>query len=436
MHELARELNDAIRGANPHIHEMLSRRGLELFFPKGILSQSAEAKKHAHKFNATIGMAKEDGHAMSLPSVMQSLPGFSPDEALPYAPGLGLPDLREAWQQKQLDDNPAQRDAVTTLPLVTGGLTHGLSVLGDLFINPGDALLVPDMLWGNYRLIFATRLGAELVTFNFFTPEGGFDQAAFETALGDLCAKRDKVVLLLNFPNNPAGYTPTEAEGRHLADAIIKAAEGGTNLVVICDDAYFGLTYTDDTMAESLFGLIAGAHERVLAVKADAATKEFYVWGFRTGFLTFGPAGVEAGSPLLEALEKKTAGAIRGCVSNCTRLSQEIILRALKSPDLAEERAAKYELMKARALEVKEALADAKYADAWEPYPFNSGYFMCIRLKDVDAETLRTHVLQEYGVGVIAIGDTDIRIAFSCLEVDQVAELFDLLHQAVQDLRG
>ena len=51
-------------------------------------------------------------------------------------------------------------------------------------------------------------------------------------------------------------------------------------------------------------------------------------------------------------------------------------------------------------------------------YPFNAGYFMCIRVKGVDAEKLRLHLLEKYGVGVIAMGATDIRVAFSCLELD------------------
>ena len=434
MHDLAVELNDIIRSENPHVLDMLSHRGKELFFPKGILTQSAEAKQHAHRFNATIGIAMEDGHAMGLPSIMASLAGFEPDEVLPYAPGLGLPDLRKAWLAKQLADNPGQRGCVTTLPIVTGGLTHGLSVVGDLFVDAGDAVLVPDMLWGNYRLILGTRLGAQVTVFNFFSEAGGFDVQAFEAALTALCAERRKVILLLNFPNNPCGYTPTREEGRRIVDIAIAAAKDGTNIVVLLDDAYFGLTYTDDAMGESLFGMLAGADERLLAIKADAATKEFYVWGFRLGFLTYGPAGVAADSPLLDALERKTAGAIRGCVSNCARISQEVVLRALRSATLAEERKEKFELMNARALRVKEVLADPKYADAWEPYPFNSGYFMCVRLKSVDAEALRTHVLREYGVGVIAIGVTDIRIAFSCLEVGQVKDLFDLLLKGVQDL--
>ncbi|MCA1795387.1 MAG: hypothetical protein LC660_16235, partial [Desulfobacteraceae bacterium] len=71
----------------------------------------------------------------------------------------------------------------------------------------------------------------------------------------------------------------------------------------------------------------------------------------------------------------------------------------------------------------------------FDVYPFNSGYFMCIRLKDVDAEQLRLHLLDAYGVGLISIGDKNIRIAFSCLEEKEVQTLFDIIVSGIRDLR-
>ena len=92
--------------------------------------------------------------------------------------------------------------------------------------------------------------------------------------------------------------------------------------------------------------------------------------------------------------------------------------------------------MQTRAETVKAVLADRKFALAWTPYPFNSGYFMCLRINDINAETLRLHVLEKYGIGTISISDTDLRIAFSCLEVEQIQELFDVLLQAWTDLKA
>ena len=59
MNPIAQDLNRIIEQGNPHLLEMLSDVGKNLFFPKGILSQSAEAKEKAYKLNATIGIATE-----------------------------------------------------------------------------------------------------------------------------------------------------------------------------------------------------------------------------------------------------------------------------------------------------------------------------------------------------------------------------------------
>ena len=70
---------------------MLSEFGKRLFFPKGILAQSAEAKDKAKRYDATIGIARENGKPMFLPSVMQYFNDLSPAEALTYAPATGGP---------------------------------------------------------------------------------------------------------------------------------------------------------------------------------------------------------------------------------------------------------------------------------------------------------------------------------------------------------
>ena len=56
-------------------------------------------------------------------------------------------------------------------------------------------------------------------------------------------------------------------------------------------------------------------------------------------------------------------------------------------------------------------------------------------MKGVEAERLRVHLLDEYGIGLIATSGSDIRIAFSCLEVEDIEPLFASLHKAIQELR-
>ena len=100
------------------------------------------------------------------------------------------------------------------------------------------------------------------------------------------------------------------------------------------------------------------------------------------------------------------------------------------------EKAAKFEILKRRAQRVREVLKNEKYQDAWDVYPFNSGYFMCLKLKTVNAEALRRHLLDQYGVGLISIGDRNLRVAFSCIEADDVAELFEIIFKGIKELEG
>ena len=108
--------------------------------------------------------------------------------------------------------------------------------------------------------------------------------------------------------------------------------------------------------------------------------------------------------------------------------------RALQNPDLQKERDEKCETLRVRAERVYEVANRDEYKDSWSVYPFNSGYFMLVKVVGVDAEKLRVHLLEEHQVGLIATSPTDIRVAFSCLDVNDVEPLFEALHQAIQEL--
>jgi aspartate/methionine/tyrosine aminotransferase len=430
---LAAELNEVIERENPHVYTMLSEFGRRLYFPKGILAQSAEAKEKASRYDATIGIARENGQPMYLPSVMRHFHDLSPAEALSYAPATGRPDLRKRWREGLLRKNPSLKGASFSLPIVTSGVTHALSLVGDLFVDKGDMVLLPDKFWENYELLFGMRFQAQLALYPLFNAGGGFNVEALRQALATRAGSW-KTILILNFPNNPTGYSVTTSEAEQILTVLRGAADEGRNLVVVTDDAYFGLFYDENLLQESLFARLAGCHERILAVKVDGPTKEEFVWGFRTGMLTFSTRAFLSQEALYNALEKKVAGAIRSAISNCSQVGQSVLVKALDNQAIHAERLEKKALLEARAKKVHEILSAPEYADLWEPYPFNSGYFMCLKLKGLEAETFRKHLLQQHGVGVIADGDRDIRVAFSAADVNDLPELYATMATAAREL--
>ncbi len=428
INELAKSLNETLKGTI--IERMLSDLGTRMYFPKGIIAQSAEAKKLGKTANATIGMSCVNGKPIILPSVQKELPNLTSGEAVAYAPTAGNEELRNLWKESLIEKNPGLKDKTFTLPVLVPGLTAGLSYLSDLFISEGDTLLAANPSWDNYPLIVKDRRNAEFVQFNMFK-DGGFDIDSFRTAMEEQ-AKSGKVRVLLNFPQNPSGYSATKDEVKSICEVVKNIADNGADVLVWCDDAYFGLRYEDDIEPQSLFAYLADIHEKVLAVKIDGPTKEDYVWGFRAGFLTFGCKGLS--QEHYTALIQKLMGVIRSSVSCASTPSQSIMIKALSKPEIKTEKESFYKILEARYRIVKAFLATKENNAALEPLPFNSGYFMSLHCKGFNAEDLRQKLLNEHGIGVIAIDQNTIRIAFSSIDNDLLEAVYEKVYSTAEEM--
>ena len=421
-------LNSSIQAENIHVYEMLSNKGKEIFFPKlGILAQAAQAK--GKTINATIGEAIADnGKSMYLPEFDKYL-NMETENIFPYAPSFGKPEIRSTWKSFIYKKNPSLKNQVLSLPIATNGLTHALSMAAYLFTGENETILIPDLYWENYDLIFNKSYNTNIQTFNSFKGNG-LDLDSLKEAI--LSVQENKIVLLLNFPNNPTGYTPTEAEANEIQKIIAATAEKGKNVVVIIDDAYFGLVYEQGIFTESIFTKLSNLHTRVLAIKLDGPTKEDYVWGFRVGFITY---GIQNGTQVLyDALEAKTAGAVRGNISNISNLSQSLLLKVYQSENYDTYKQEKYTILKSRYNALKKALQANDLGKYYDALPYNSGYFMCIRVKSgIEGEKLRQLLLEKYSTGVIVFGDI-IRLAYSAVPEDKIELLVKNIYSACAEL--
>ncbi len=428
LHLLAEELNATL--ASCITGRLLSDLGTRLYFPKGIIAQSGEAKKLAKTANATIGMAVKDGKPLILSALKDQLPSLSAAEAVAYAPTAGNDDLRAVWLDSIRKKNPSLGGVQISIPVLVPGLTAGISYLSDLFLGDDTVLLTGDPAWDNYVLVVETRRNAKLKGFPLFKGKG-FDVEGFRAAVAEQ-AKTGTVRMLLNFPQNPSGYTPTRTEAASIVKIITEAAESGADVLVWCDDAYFGLDYEDDIEPESLFAKLAGAHDRVLAVKIDGPTKEDYVWGLRTGFLTFGSKGMNEAQ--YEALVKKLMGAIRSSVSCAATPSQSLMLKVITDPRTESEKAAFRVLLQERYNAVRKFITDHEGHPVLQALPFNSGYFMSMKCTGVGAEALRVKLLHEHGIGTIAIDASHLRVAFSSLDTEKIEPVFTTIFRTAEEL--
>lgn len=407
-----------------------SKLGENIILPQDVLIQSKETTAIPGAINATIGIATSNKKAMALPSINKVITEINNSEYLPYSPTPGLPKMRELWKEKILADNPSINKDFLSLPMVTTGITQGIDIAANLFSESGDALLLPNLFWQNYAQIYTIKLGNKIYKYNQFDENNEFSISNFKETLYSI--KEDKISLILNFPNNPTGYTPSDAELNSLVDVISTYAKENKNkqLIIVSDDAYFGLFFEKNHKTPTLSATYKLAeNENCLIVKLDGITKEFYSWGLRVGFITYYTKNDELRKILLE----KTQGYLRSTTSSPSNLSQQIAVRLLDNKQSLGEKEINDKIIEERYNELKQAISTEQLDQLVRVLPFNSGYFFTIKLpSNINAHEFRLKFLNEYKYGVYSMDDEHIRIAFSCLDIELIPELINKFKQCIK----
>ena len=348
--------------------------------------------------------------------------------AVSGGPSPGSLEVRRLWREWQRRGvDPA---LPSSLPLVTVGLSHGLSLVADLFGGEGRAVAIPSPYWGNYRQAFAVRTGSRVLTAPGYV-DGCYNVRAIAEALSGL-PDGEPAVAILNLPSNPGGYSLTSAEREAVRASLVEVAERRP-LVVVCDDAYAGLVYEPDIPRVSLFWDLIGSHSNLVPVKVDGATKEFSFFGGRVGFLTF---ALDPESDEARELEGKLDFLVRTGVGAPVETSQRVLLAGLRKDGIAEEIETVRLLLEGRYRALKGALAETD-PELLTVLPFNSGCFALVELPErlgLTSEQVRQHLLDHHETGLISIEPRYLRIAHCSVDAGALPELARRLELGVRDL--
>ena len=414
-------LNATLTRDAPALARCLSPLGRWAAFPKGIPYQADQAR--GAEIDATIGQLTDGrGAPIPLPALASVAPHTPAREVFLYAPVSGAPSVRSAWRARERRLGGAEPSLRTTLPFVSHGLTHGLSLLADLFVDDDTDVVLPTPAWENYELIAQLHVRPRFLTFPFFR-DGRFNHEG----LADTLAKvRSKALVVLNVPGNPSGYTPAAEEVTGIVDAVVHSPRPS---VVVVDDAYQGWVY-DDSPRTSLFWAIArrADPDRVAPIKVDGATKELAFFGSRIGFLT----AVAPTEDAEAALESKLKCVARGTVGPPSGPAQSMVGAALGDPGLDAAFEALRQQLAARWSALRSGLATLDDPRV-KVQPFNSAYFALLQLGGgLDAESFRVRLLADHGVGAIAFPEANaLRLAYCSIAAERLPELVTRLKAAL-----
>lgn len=184
-----------------------------------------------------------------------------------YAPGHGVPELREAVAGHQrrfygIEVDPDAEVAVTT------GATEAIAAALLGLVDPGDEVVVLEPYYDSY-VAMLQMTGAVRRPVTLRAPDFRLPVAELRAAV----TGRTRMILL-NSPHNPTGAVLTREELQAIADLAVEH-----DLVVVADEVYEHLTFG---VAHIPIATLPGMAERTLTI--SSAGKSFSFTGWKVGW--------------------------------------------------------------------------------------------------------------------------------------------------------
>ena len=414
---------------NSNIENALSKKARRVDFPAlSVLEQNT--KNMGIKVNAGVGVTTDGANYLGSSLITKK---FLIDDPLRYTQCYGLDSLRKQYQERISKQNNLDQ-SYFSLPVITNGITHALNIAGQMFVDEGDIVIMPDLHWENYEMIYEKILGGRIKLFESFT-ETGLNIDALKECLENHI-NEERVVLLFNFPNNPTGYMPEFSELEKIADYLCRfSIDRQKFLPVIIDEAGYGFFYNSGICKESLFSFLVKrsfkTNAPLIPVLAKGSTKEDLAYGLRVASITIG------GKFEKSFLVQKIGGLVRGTLSAVCTTSQKAVSESIdqKDHELEIEQISKQMLNRHQhIINVAIPLAREKrnFDQYFYMYPCNSGFFITFRTS-IPAESLLEKA-REKDIAFTIFNENHIRIGFSSLRKEDTIEFMLKLCESAREL--
>jgi N-succinyldiaminopimelate aminotransferase len=237
--------------------------------PPTIFTEMSALALRTGSVNLGQGFPDRDGP----PSVVEAAVEALRSGRNQYAPGPGVPELREAVAAHQARHYGIELDPLSEV-VVTAGATEGIAAAVLAFVNPGDEMVVLEPFYDSYVACIEMAGGVRRpVTLR--APDFRLDVDALRAAVTERTT-----AILLNTPHNPTGTVLTQAELEAVAAVAIEH-----DLLVVTDEVYEHLLF--DGRRHVPICTLPGMWERTLTL--SSAGKTFAFTGWKVGWAT-GPA--------------------------------------------------------------------------------------------------------------------------------------------------
>lgn len=392
-----------------------------------IIAINAEAKKREQEgvkvINASIGTFLTEEKKVGSVSLMKEGLSSHITEQLGYPSVNGNPKYLSSVMDYLFDGYQEKLNELYH-PFIgaTIGGTGALSMAFQMFLEEGDPVLLPDVMWTNYKLI-SKKAHSSYETYQMFTEDSKINFSSLSEKLIKSMKEHERTLLVINDPcQNPTGYCMEEEEYVTLFHLLDEVGKEGL-LTVLFDIAYLPFSLKPCP----LFSLLTKKKYHFLPLIAFSASKIFGIYGLRVGALIALTKNELMREEVIRSFDAIARGTYSVPVGTALHAVGEVLSDKEKRKELKEEIDRNAEELKRRS----DILLEKIDKNHIPHYPYKAGFFITLK---VDHAYQVASKMKEDHIFVVPMNDSSIRLAISGISIEEIQPLLSSLVKAIASI--
>lgn len=406
--------------------DFMPKKNQEKKMLENVLAVSAKArnaKELDHKvINATSGSYYNDnGNIKVFDCVKDTFENPNFNSHLSYANVRGSNQYQEVVTKWILGDNYKEEYNGYYFSLIaTPGGTGALSLTMGTYLEPGEGIMLPSIMWPAYLQI-AKNQGVNTHTYELYDENENLNIDSIVNEGKKLQEQYGKVAIVINDPcHNPTGFMMDKNDYQNLIKALNDLAKE-TKVILLLDIAYLDYGKNTGQLTREYFKLLKELSNNVMILFAFSASKTFGLYGLRIGALLQMTRLEEEHNLFVDA----TSYFARSTWSNSSHLGMDIVENTLSDSNKKESFVK--ELSETSLNLAKRAEIFVKELEQYDVpvAPYKNGFFILLL---VDNKEFETEIEKEGAYGVhFGCG---YRLALSSINQIEAARLAHIVGKA------
>ena len=391
------------------------------------LSQvAALAKKNnPNVINATIGMFNnEDDEFYTFKSVSQVLKEVSFYDAFSYADTSGGEGYQQAILKWVFGDYLSSFKSTHHIGvLATPGGSGCIATTFENYLNKGDNVLVPSVMWETY-ITMAKERECGVLRYDLYDSDNNFNLSDLKTKILELMNKQESIILVINDPcHNPTGFCMKDSDYDALVDLL---NEYDYPFVLLMDIAYFDFYDCDPNIIRSRYHKLSRLNDSVLINFAFSGSKTFGLYGLRIGasiLLSKDARDIENFNNVISFTARSNWG-------SSSKLGISVITKLVLDPyyyEMFKDEVKNVAIMLQRRSSV---FINEANKVGLELLPYERGFFVCVPSKDPVALMNKLHDEDVY----VVVTKTCIRVALCAISEEEAKKLPSIILKVKKEL--